>query len=506
MLKNREHTSIGVENEMKKSIGDRKKEKMSTPIVDFVKKYADSDMRRLHMPGHKGKAFLGCEAYDITEIKGADALYEADGIIAESEANAAELFGSGRTVYSAEGSSQCIRAMLYLILVHFRQQHANGKRPVIVAARNVHKAFIFAATLLDFDIAWLWPDERQENSICSCIISPSQVEQALMKYGDSVAAVYVTSPDYLGGQTDICGLANICHKYGTVLAVDNAHGAYLHFLDEQRNNGNLGSSKDSSDAKIDSNHNVGIRKYSLHPLDLGADICCDSAHKTLPVLTGGAYLHINKNAPKCFFKQAKYAMGLFGSTSPSYLIMASLDLCNQYLADGYREKLEKMVKLVESSRSKLQNNGWHILDSDPLKLTIEIPTGLSSDAKADELREYGIECEYVDPDYLVFMLTPENTEEDLEELIVAMGTNVLSYKKKEVLPFHKSEQKMTIREAMFSDYEQVKVEDSLGRVCRVPTVACPPAIPVVVPGEVIGENAVRLLNYYRIEELDVVKE
>ena len=89
---------------------------MDTPIQDFVASYVGNQGVRLHMPGHKGKTFLGCEALDITEIKGADALYEADGIIARSEENAAALFGSARTLYSTEGSSQCIRAMLYLAL------------------------------------------------------------------------------------------------------------------------------------------------------------------------------------------------------------------------------------------------------------------------------------------------------------------------------------------------------------------------------------------------------
>ena len=132
---------------------------METPIADFVRRYADSGMIRAHMPGHKGKPFLGCETLDITEIQGADSLYEAEGIIRRSESYAGELFGSGRTVYSTEGSSQCIRAMLYLALTC-----GNGSRTV-VAARNVHRAFVYAAALLDFEIVWLWPE--QSTSLCS---------------------------------------------------------------------------------------------------------------------------------------------------------------------------------------------------------------------------------------------------------------------------------------------------------------------------------------------------
>ena len=170
---------------------------MNTPIADFVKNYAYDEYARFHMPGHKGNAFLGCEAYDITEVKGADALYEADGIIAESEKNAAYLFGSGRTVYSTEGSSQCIKAMLHLALTYKKR----SGRPYVIAARNAHKAFLYAVALLDLDVVWLWPDEM--NSICSCKVTAGQIAEEINKRDEMPIAVYLTCPDYLGGMLDI---------------------------------------------------------------------------------------------------------------------------------------------------------------------------------------------------------------------------------------------------------------------------------------------------------------
>lgn len=449
----------------------KQNKKITTPIVDFVKHYTESGTTRFHMPGHKGQSFLGLECFDITEIHGADSLYEADSIIAESEANATELFGSACTLFSTEGSSQCIRAMLYLAMLLRKK----GKRPVVVAARNVHKAFIYAATLLDFDVVWLWP-EKQAESICSCYVSAETIGNVLKEHEDSVVAVYVTSPDYLGGQDDIRAIADVCHRYGTILAVDNAHGAYLHFLEP-----------------------------SQHPLDLGADICCDSAHKTLPVLTGGAYLHISKNAPEVMKKQAKYAMGLFGSTSPSYLIMQSLDLCNQYLAEEYRCRLKETIEMINGFCNEAASHGWKIRKSDPLKITIEIPEGISSQELTERLRDKKIECEYADPDFLVFMVTPENKKEDLEKLKAALGVCENLYSKKDALPLAKTEQTMTIREAMFSEPETIPAKDALGRICRVPTVSCPPAIPIAVPGEVIDETMLELFQYYSIETIDVVK-
>lgn len=442
--------------------------KITTPIADFVKNYAEGNVTRLHMPGHKGQTFMGCEVWDITEIGGADSLYEAEGIIAKSEENATKLFGSKKTLFSTEGSSQCIRAMLYLAML-------TGRGKKIAAARNVHKAFIYAAALLDIDVVWLWPEEMTA-SICSCAISAKQVEQALEKHQD-VCAVYLTSPDYLGAQADIRGIADVCHKKDVLLAVDNAHGAYLKFLEP-----------------------------SQHPLDLGADICCDSAHKTLPVLTGGAYLHISDHSPELFAEQAKRAMELFGSTSPSYLTMMSLDLCNRYLSEEYPEKLKKMIELRFEYCRSLKELGWKISESDPLKITVEIPKGISSIELIHHLRKKSVECEYVDQNYIVFMLTPENTKKDLERLVSGFGRNQHIYEERDYLTINPTKQLMSIREAMFSVSETVVLEKAENRICRVPTVSCPPAIPIAVPGELITKELLATFRYYGITQLDVVKE
>ena len=441
---------------------------METPIADFVRRYADSGMVRAHMPGHKGKPFLGCEALDITEIRGADSLYETDGIIRRSESCAGELFGSGRTVYSTEVSSQCIRAMLYLAL-----SCGNGSRTV-VAARNVHRAFVYAAALLDFEIVWLWPE--QSASLCGCPVSPGALERTLAALPAPPAAVYLTSPDYLGGMADISALAEVCRKHGTLLAVDNAHGAYLRFLEPSR-----------------------------HPLDLGADLCCDSAHKTLTVLTGGAYLHIGRTAPASLRESAKTAMAMFGSTSPSYLTLSSLDLCNRYLADGYRNRLRKTCGRLDEARKTLAAAGWQLEPSDPLRLTIKVPSGTTGGQLADRLRENGAECEYAEADFLVLMLTPENGDADIERLIYALGTNDDAYAPLPPLPLSRGEQVCSVREALFAPRETIPAAQSLGRVCGAPTVGCPPAIPIAVSGERIGPEALELFRRYGVEQVEVLR-
>ncbi len=444
---------------------------MNTPIADSVRQYAASDTARIQeMPGHKGRAFLGCEPFDITKIAGADSLYEASGIIAQSEQNAAALFGSVRTLFSTEGSSQCFRAMLYLCLCARKP----GTKPVIVAARNVHKAFVFACALLDFEIVWLWP--HRVSSLCACEVSTERLEKTLSSLDAPPAAVYITSPDYPGGMADVAALAEICHRHGTLLAVDNAHGAYLRFL-----------------------------SLSLHPMDLGADICCDSAHKTLGVLTGGAYLHIGNHAPAVMTAQAKQAMALFGSTSPSYLTLMSLDLCNARLFGDYPTQLADMIVRIDALKHRLREHGWPVLPSDPLKVTLDAcAAGTTGGALAQRLRENGIECEFADPETLILMLTPENAPEDLVRLEAALGKNESAAREWPILPAAKGKRMMSVREAMFAPHETIPVSEALGRICGAPTVACPPAIPIVVSGEVISEEALALFEHYDVHEVDVV--
>ena len=438
---------------------------MNTPVADFVQRYAKAGTARLHMPGHKGRCFLGCEPWDITEIHGADALYEAEGILAESEQNAAALFGSQRTCYSTEGSSQCIRAMLYLAVA------ASGSHTV-VAARNVHRAFVSAAALLDLEIRWLWPEESR--SLCGCPISPAQLEETLHSLPEPPAAVYLTSPDYLGGMAEIPALAQVCHQHVTLLLVDNAHGAYLRFL-----------------------------QPSLHPLDLGADLCCDSAHKTLPVLTGGAYLHLSPTAPAQLAPLAKSALGLFGSTSPSYLTLASLDLCNRYLAEGYPQRLAEAVERLAELREKLTAAGWRVEPSDPLRVTVAAPRGVTGQELAGQLRRQGAECEYADRDFLVLMATPENTPEELAQAAAALG-QCPGEANPPQLPLARGERACSIRQAAFAPRETVDAAHSLGRVCGLPTVGCPPAIPIAVSGERITPEALALFAYYGIEQVEVL--
>ena len=455
-------------------------------ITEFIDGYAESHMTRLHMPGHKGRAVLGIGdglnamfERDITEIEGADALYSADGIIRESEKRMAAVYGAGETFYSAGGSSQCIKAMCYLAI-------KEKKDPIIVAGRNAHISFIHASGLLGFDISWLEGGE----SLCECNITPEILTSHLNRLkeegkAERVAAVMVTSPDYLGNMLDIRGLAKAAHDFGCLFLTDNAHGAYLAMMKENR-----------------------------HPLYLGADMTADSAHKTLPVLTGGSMLHISKTAPEYLSEDAKQALLLFGSTSPSYLIMESMDRILPYLkeqkarlAEMGDNDYEACARKVKTLAEELKSSGWTVRGDESLKLTIKVPG--QGEILSQELRKRGIECEFADRDFLVMMWSPANSEEDYGKVSLAFAELREAFADEEAYgpSFHYMlpEVRYSYRDIMFSGYETVAADQSAGRIAAEAAAKCPPAILPVVPGEVINEDIIKILKYYGIEEIKVIK-
>lgn len=442
---------------------------MKTPIVSFLKSYQEKSPVRMHMPGHKGAGILGFEGMDLTEIYGADELFAAEGIIKESEQNASSLFGCP-TYYSTQGSTLCIQTMCTILC---QDAKSKGKKPKILAGRNAHRSFIHAAALLDFEIEWLYGN----SDYLSCKIHAEDLEKAIIE--SHPTAVYLTNPDYLGNLLDIKSLASVCKKHNVLLAIDNAHGAYLRFLEP-----------------------------SLHPIDLGADLCCDSAHKTLPVLTGGAYLHLSESLNQVWKNDVKHFMEYFSSTSPSYLIMASLDATNEVLNTTFRNSLSECVRSVASLKNTLVQHGYTILSGEPMKITISTKEfGYTGNEIANLLMECDIYPEFYDSDYIVLMPSPYNTKDDLKRL----ETCLCGIERKPLLinkppKLEQSKKAMNVRQALFSSSITLDVSKSLGQVCSSVTVSCPPAILPVIPGEVISESSIEVMKYYGIETVRVVKE
>ncbi len=437
---------------------------MATPLYNAVKQYASCGSVRLHTPGHSGNspvldAVADALPLDVTELPGLDSLYEADGPILQSEQQAAAVFGAGRTLMSAGGCTLAIQTMLAL----------SGAKKVVMG-RNAHKSAVNACALLDLQPVWLYPDQNG-------VISPAKVEAAL---DGSVGAVYLTSPNYYGQLCDIPAIAAVCHKKGALLLVDNAHGSHLAF-----------------------------GKQDLHPLALGADMTADSAHKTLPVLTGGAWLHIKDVA---LAEGAKDAMALFGSTSPSYLTMCSLDLAAHWLLTQGKAAFRKLENDVFKLKQLAQELG--ILPDftlcDPVRLTLHTAkAGVRGTDAAAYLAGQGITAEYADAGYVVLIFTPFHSAKDLQKVARALpgviqitstqpGQGCFTFTPKNAV--------LTPRQAVLSAKTTVPVARALGKIAAVAVCICPPGVPILLPGEQVDAEAILQMQQNGITQLQVVSQ
>ena len=436
---------------------------MKTPIYSQLLKHKSLDYSPFHTPGHKNNGFFPKNLFelDFTELPDTDALYEAEGIILETEKNLAKLFSAKRSIISSGGCTLAIQTML-------RLASQRGKK--ILFARNIHRSAVNACALLGIIPKWILP--KSENGLFTGRNLPEDVEREFIN-DTEISALYVTSPDYYGELTDIKTLSEICRKYNKLLLVDNAHGSHLAFLKENQ-----------------------------HPIHLGADMSACSLHKTMPVLTGGAVLNIGNSE---FSENAKSAMSLFGSTSPSYPIMASIDICCDYMLNGngiadYRllEERAAKIKALAKEYDIIQPQGL----CDPARICINT-NGIEN--QTEFFHSYKIEPEFCDGQNAVFICTPFNTEIDFQRLETAISNIKTIPQSKKDFSFELPEIKSTPREAVLAESEIIAVENSLGRISAESACPCPPGIPVIMPGEVINKNTVSQLREYKFKYITVVK-
>lgn len=442
-------------------------------LYEYLKEYRDQNGIRMHMPGHKGYSLCpelaSAMPFDITEIVGADSLFEDEGILLLSEQKTAAAFGSRDTLYSVGGSTLCIQTMLGCCC------NAGDK---VIAGRNAHTAFFNSCVLLDLRPVWVLPEYHPGSNI-SGEITPEAIEQALTEHPDAVC-VYLTTPDYLGCLSDLKEIAAVVHRHGKRLLCDNAHGAYLHFCEKP-----------------------------IHPMDLGADLCCDSAHKTLPALTGAAYLHLAKGCGVTR-EYAKQVMHLFGSTSPSYLILLSLDLCADYMVGNLRTDVIVMERSVAKLREELSALGglFEMRRYEPGKLVIDCyKLGYHGEELAALARGFDppIEPEYVSNGEMVFMFSPMCTDRDYAVVSAWLGSiRPKTPIARERMDLRLPPVRLSMREAHFARKELCKVSQAEGRIAAQNRIVCPPGVPIVAAGEEIDKISVNLLQKTGIFEIFVV--
>ena len=446
----------------------------ASPLYRAAEGYVKNAPARFHTPGHKGNSAAPCGflgdalRFDLTELPETDSLYEAAGAIMEAERLAASAFKMKETLMSAGGATLCIQAMLRLV------SQSGGRR--IIMARNIHRSAVNGVALLGLEPVWVWPRGFEDSALPGAIAA-QDVERALLKAGGA-AAVYITSPDYYGVISDVAAIAAVCRSHGVPLLVDNAHGAHLLCIDGG----------------------------ALHPAHLGAAMTSDSAHKTLPVMTGGAWLQIAEIASR---DQAKAAMALFGSTSPSYPVMLSLDLARAWM-ERYGERAYGQLKDRVDDINRLCEKLGFIRPKavfDPVRITIDTASaGLSGFDAAAFLRSRGISPEMCDDRHIVLLPSPFNGGDDFERLEKALlslplGGGTEARPTEQLTPI----QILTPREALDAYGETVGIDDAAHRIAAECACPCPPGVPMVMPGELISENLAKALKNYGVKCIKVVK-
>ena len=426
-----------------------------------LKEHAERVCASFHMPGHKGRkpdGVLPPELYglDVTELPFSDELFEADGAIAQLEAEASRLFGSGATLISPFGATSCIQAMTALAA-------ARGK---LLIPRNSHYSVFNAAGLCGAEAVVL-PVEPSDETPAGAV--SAEAVEAAFRADSGISALILTSVDYYGYIADVSAFAEICRRHNKLLLIDNSHGSHLRFIE-------------------------GFK----HPLECGADAVCDSIHKTLPAMTGSALLHF---ADAQLAAAAKKLMKRFCSSSPSYPIMLSIAAALGWARDEGEKAYNALAERLGRLKNDVDAYGFRVLRGDPCRLYVTGgETGLSGAETAARLASFGCVPEFTDENGALLMFSPMNTEEELSRLT---GVFVTAEKKKQLLP--KPERRdiilrraMSIAEAFRARCECVSAGESVGRIAAECVGVYPPGLPSVLPGEYIaalpeGLNMKRIL-------------
>ncbi|HEY9059071.1 MAG TPA: aminotransferase class I/II-fold pyridoxal phosphate-dependent enzyme [Pseudobacteroides sp.] len=451
----------------------------NAPVLNEIKRYISSGPLPFHMPGHKmGKGFKKghfdqIAAMDLTEIPLLDNLHFPEGIIKEALELAATAFGADKTFFLVNGSTSGIHAIIRTIC---------NPGDKLIVSRDCHKSVIGGMMLAGVEPYYITPDFDREFGVPGTI-SPEKVCEAFEKNHDC-AGILLTRPNYYGICSDLKSIAEIAASYGKVLAVDEAHGAHLKFSS----------------------------KLPRCAMDLGADICVQSAHKTLPAFTQGAYLHVKSQ--KIDMEKLKYILGMLQTTSPSYVIMSSLDYSRAIMETEGEALFENLLYNIKWFINSLKFfNEFTVLSevktgsiqTDKTRLVINVSrTGLTGFEVERLLRfDYNIQVEMSDMGNIVCITTVSDTRDDFERLYLALQdirNRVVREGKISDINidtcfriYDISEQVIPLKEAFNSRSKIVELNSAAGMIAKGTITPYPPGIPAVCPGERISRDVIEAL-------------
>lgn len=476
------------------------------PVAGFLYpqliNYCGSDAYPFHMPGHKRRlgSFQDPFSFDITEIDGFDNLHHAEGILLEAEKRAARLYGAEETHFLVNGSTAGILSAIGAVTNY------GGS---ILMARNSHKAAYHAVYTGGLNVKYLLPGGEAAKPVFENDgrIRPQDVKAALEEDallhpdGGRVQAVYITSPTYDGVVSDIRAIAGIVHEYGIPLIVDEAHGAHF------------GMSEIFPESSV----------------KLGADLVIHSVHKTLPSLTQTALIHVQGSLVDR--RRLKEMLDIYQTSSPSYVLMASIDNCIRILSQQGKELFEKYSQMLRGFYDSVRDlRRVHLIRTDdPSKILVVPGEGMSARELYAILREkYGLQPEMLSRSYVLMLSSVGDDQEGFDRLSAALheidagsgsrveprsGQPAEAEKTGESGQSRKSdapgsrmtlpESSCTIMEAQDAEQEKVSFGEAAGRVSGEYLYLYPPGIPLITPGEVITKKLIEEVGELKSEGYSV---
>ncbi len=455
-------------------------------LDEKLKEYAKQDIYPFHMPGHKRVSLDHWNPYetDITEIEGFDNLHHATEVLLEAQQEAAKLYGAQQSFYLINGST-C--GILTAISACVKKQ---GK---ILVARNSHRSVYNGLFLRELEVVYLYPEITSMG--LQGQIKAGTVQELLQKHPD-IEAVFITSPTYDGIVSDIKAISELAHEHNIPLIVDGAHGAHFGFTEG----------------------------FPKNPVSLGADIVIESVHKTLPAFTQTALLHVCSS--RVDIDEITRYLGIYQSSSPSYVLMAGIDRCMTYMKrQGIADlqTLEKNLDVFYKRTSSLKNiwvvqrediSSEEAYDFDKSKLLI---FSKKKEVKGSELYQillhtYHLQMEMVSGQYVVALCSVMDTEEGFVRLAEALeeidrsdiwiGTTETEWDYKNM--YRRQNQFLPIYKAEELEKKEVSFREAVGRVAGDYLFLYPPGIPFLVPGEVITEEVIEDIQTCQTNGLEVL--
>jgi Arginine/lysine/ornithine decarboxylases len=441
----------------------------------------------MHMPGHKRNTELmqmgNPYDIDITEIEGFDNLHQPEGVLKELSNRISQLYGSKCSYPLVNGSTAGILAGI---------SAATKYGDKVIVARNCHKSVYHAITVKGLVPIYLYPPQVENMPVNGGIL-PSEIEDALIKHKD-VALVILTSPTYEGIVSDINEISEVVHRYGALLFVDEAHGAHFGFHEE----------------------------FPLSAVSQGADIVIQSLHKTLPSFTQTAVLHSNSERLN---KRIQQYLSIYQSSSPSYILLAGIDRCISILEDRKEELFQEYNRLLSEFYLKIKDlkhlrvfepnlvgqYGIHDLDRSKIVISVHNTNLTGHQLHSLLYHDYHITLEMETPDYVLAMTSIGDKEEGFQRLAEALITIDQSI----TVPTNQintsSNLDFSLRpicsvlpaKAVEMQSEQIPVKDSIGRICAAYISMYPPGTPILVPGEIIEEEAIQYIQFIRRNKITI---